>query len=300
MKRSYLIAAGVLAVALVAGAIALAYDPKVDVRAGERIECTYGHLVSDDIKTITVPRSEASQYGAKTTKIVCPEHLKAEQLYAEAQQAIAEDDLKAAEKKLAEVVVIDPDFRQAKSQLDQIEDGKTPKPDTSTGGASGGTPGGGDEGDSDGDDGGTTEKPSTPGDSDKPVGPIASLAGWTPDDIDGYKADKIISDVLSLSREYVPTSGDRVELLVISAEQMISADAAEDEVARNFKLSYDQDTKDVKIDGKSGWVGTDGTDTAVLAIVDGPVLVVLQVRSTETDPAKLVADLIDIAETLPR
>lgn len=299
MKRWHLIAAGVLAVAVLAGAVALLYDPKVEVRAGERVECTYGHLVSDDIKTISVPRSEAHQYGVKTTKIVCPEHLQAEQLYNEAQQAIAEGDLKTAEKKLAEVVAVYPDFRQAQSQLDQIADGKKPTADGTTGATTGGTSGGDTGGTSDGDTSGT-DKPSTPGDSDKPVGPVASLAGWTPDEISGYKADKIISDVLALSREYTPTSGTRVDVLVISAEQMLSADMVKGVLERDFKLRYDRNNKDIKVNGKNGWTGTNGTDTAVLAISDGQVLVVLQARSTKTDPAKLVTDLTDIAKTLPR
>lgn len=303
MKRWYLIAAGVLAVAVLAGAVALLYDPKVEVRAGERVECTYGHLVSDDIKTISVPRSEAHQYGVKTTKVVCPEHAQAEQLYNEAQQAIAEGDLKTAEKKLAEVVAVYPDFRQAQSQLDQIADGKTPVADGSTGATTGGTSGGDTGGTSGGDTGGDTggtDKPSTPGDGDKPVGPIASLAGWTPDEISGYKADRIISDVLALSREYTPSSGDRVNVLVISAEQMLNADTAKAVLERDFKLSYDRNNKDITVNGKAAWTGTNGRDVAVLAIIDGPVLVVLQARSTKTDPAKLIADLTDIAKTLPR
>jgi hypothetical protein len=288
VKRWHLVVAGVVALAVLAGAVALAYDPKVQVRTGERVECTYGHLVSEDIKTISVPRSDASQYGVKTTKIVCPEHARAEQLYDEAQQAIADEDLKTAKKKLTEVVALDPDFKQAQSQLDQIADGKIPVVDGNAGAS----------GDTGGDD--TAGEPATPGDDDKPVGPVASLAAWTPDDISGYKADKIISDVLALSCEYTPSSGDRVDVLTISAEQMMSEDAAKAALERDLKLRYDRDTKTVTVKGRSGWAGTNGRDIAVLGIVDGQVLVVLQVRSSETDPAKLIADLIKIAETLPQ
>jgi hypothetical protein len=293
VTRAQKIVLGVLALVLsVAGGLAYAsFARTVDVRAGERVECTYGHLVSESIETISVPARKASEYGVKTSTIVCDKHRKAEALYREAQEALEKADLKTAEKKLREVVKLDSGFKQAIRQLEEIESGKKPVADNTGESGSNGSNSGGSNG--------STKKPSTPGD-DKPTGPVASLAGWIPDTLTGYKADKPITDVYAISRDYVPTSSSSVQVLVISAEQQLSAETAKASLNRDVKRLYAEGGEAVKINGRSGWVGSDGRGTAVLGLTDGPVIVIFQFTAEKGDATDLLGDLKKIAQTLPK
>ena len=292
MKRYRLpIVIGVVLLLVIAGVVSLAArGRKVEVQTGEQIVCAYGHDVSDSIRTIEVDADKAWQYSVSTKTITCPDHLKAEQLYSAAQDDIAKADLKAAEKKLAQVVALDPAFKSAQAQLDVIKSGKTPEADSSAGDSAS-------NGDNDSDsDSKPSEKPSTPGDDAPATGPVAALSGWMPDPLAGFTADKSIADVFTISREYVAKS----RTLVIAAEQLIDKKASAAALSSKVKLPYASDGKSVKVNGHTGFIGTNGDDVAVLGITDGPVLVIFQMRSADAKPTSMYDDLLGIAEDLPR
>lgn len=306
MKRYRFVA--LIVVVVIASALAfslIACERKVTVTAGERVVCTYGHDVSNDVSSIEVPADKASEYGVRTKTITCPDHLKAEKAYQAAQEDIAKADLKGAAAKLSQVVAIDPAFRRAKAQLAYINTGKKPTPDTSgesapstDDGASAkdDEPSAGDDGD---DGSSSTEKPTTPGDNGTASGPIASLAGWMPDQLTGFTAEKVYADAFTISREYLPKSGKDVTELVIAAEQFADNSAAKKSLSSNVKVPYSSAGKSVKVNGKAGFLGTNG-EVAVLGITDGPVLVIFQMRSEGPKPTSLYDDLVNVAKGLPR
>lgn len=285
MSRVYKIALVALALIIVASAavFVIASNRKVEVTTGEIIECTYGHIVSEDVKTLRVPAREASKYGVRTVKTVCDEHAAVEEAYAEAQAALKKADLETAKRKLEEVLALDPAYRQAQSQLDAIVAGKKPSADSEPAPSA--------------NDGDSATKPSTPGDDADPTGPVASLTGWMPDDLDGYQADKMLADVLAVSRQYAGSGG---RTLVISAEQLGTEEIAKSIWDRDYKLRYAKNAKTLKINGKNAYGGTDGSEVAVLGIVDGPVLVVLQLSSDDVEPPTLLSELTAMAKGLPR
>jgi len=287
VKRTYLFTAAIVAAVLVLSAAGFfAFRSQtVSVRAGEIVECTYGHIVSEDIETVEVPQRDASNYSVTTRQIVCADHLRAQTLYDEAQEALEKADLKKAEKKLEEVLAIDSSFKQAKSQLAQINSGKKPQADGSSNDSSGDS------------NGKTVEKPDTPGD-DKPSGPVASLAAWMPDALSGYKAEKAIADVFSISRDYTPASDTNVRVLVIAAEQYGSDDMAKSALEKSVRLPYNG--KAIKVGKRSGYLGTNGDDVAVLGITDGAVRIIFQMTTKDEQATKVTSDLIKIAEGLPR
>lgn len=193
------------------------------------------------------------------------------------------------------------EFKRAKAQLAYIKSGKKPTPDTSGASSSdddsaSGNDGGSTNGD---DDSGSTDEPSTPGDDGPASGPIASLSGWMPDQLSGFTARKVFADAFAISREYLPKSGQDITELVIAAEQFADSSAAKASLSSNVKLPYASAGKSVKVNGKSGYLGTKG-DVAVLGITDGPVLVIFQMRSDGPKPTSLYDDLVDVAESLPR
>jgi uncharacterized protein (DUF305 family) len=281
--------------AVTAGYFALTgCERTVSVQNGVRVVCTYGHTVSDTVKTIEVPASQASNYSVQTKQIVCPEHQQAEKLYREAQAALAKADLKAAAAALKKVVALDAGFRQAKEQLAQIEAGKKPAPDTNASGSSssatdtaGGT----------GEKPGT--KPGTPGDDGDPEGPVASLRKWLPDDITGYSAEPLVADAFTITRNYAPDGGPKTKQLIIAAEQLADAKAVDRAIEANVRLLYTTDARNLTVGGKKAYIGTNGRGTAVLAISDGPVLVLLQL-SDDGGAKALAGELVKIAGTLPR
>lgn len=253
---------------------------KVEVKTGARVVCTYGHVISDDVRTVRVPADQASGFRVRTETKTCPLHLKLEGLYEDAQAAITKGDLKTAKAKLKSVVDGDAGFRNAASQLDAIESGKKPAPDT------GGT-------------GGSTPATSTP----KPGGgtgdPSGALTSWIPE-LSGYTARKPTVDPLSVAREYVPVNDDSVVHLVIVAEQFNSSASAVTALNNGIKPDYRYDRATVQFNGHTAFFGTDRNRFAVLAFVDDGVLVALSMGARESgDPVSMKSAIIAAAKQLP-
>lgn len=260
MKR---LLAVVLVVVLAAAGLAGCARKLVTVRTGAVVLCTAGEVIEDNTKEIQVPVSEVSQYSVKTKVITCERHQGLAGLWEAAQQALAAGDTNAARAKLAAIVAKDPTYAggQAKKQLDEIEGGGSPSP-----GTSGSQPG-----------------TSTAG-GEEPVGPVANLLKYVPDSIDGYTAQGITADPTSITRDYIPLSGN-ADLMVIMVEQMVDAKKAV-AALESFKQTYPENGVAVTIAGKQGRFGT-RTGYAAAAFVDGSLLVTIEMHVKTGKPIDL-------------
>jgi hypothetical protein len=273
MSRRFLSA---VVVAAIAGALVLSGCTQVvRVETGEIVTCTYGEITTDTVHVIEVPADQAANYTVTRETTTCPRHLKAEALYAEAQAAILASDLATAKAKLAEIVALDATFGRAKAQLDAIDAGQTPVPDTGSTNPS---------------------KPSTgTADGQLPVGPVASLAGYVPDTLAGYTAQPVIADAFTLTREYIPAAGSPIAHLVIVVEQYKDAKAAGTQITAVIAPGSSFDVSTVSVAGHDMRFSTDGSLFATLAWNDNGVLVVIEASSTAHKPADLKSNLVTLA-----
>ncbi|MDP2181533.1 MAG: hypothetical protein Q8K99_03065 [Actinomycetota bacterium] len=259
----------------------------VTVSTGEIVLCTEGEIVSDTTEEIQVPEDEVGEHYVKTSVTTCDRHTKLPELYEKAQQAIRAKDFATALGLLAQVVEMDPTYRKAGQQAEDIKKTKTTSADGSpgTGPADGGDSGNGNTG---GQDAGT---------GDEPVGPIMSLAGYMPDKLPGFVGQGLVADPFVLTRNYLPAKPGPMRFLVIVAEQFIDAKAAGAEMNGAIKRDYPEAGSAVTISGKSGYSGArDGT--GIVAFVDGAVLVAVEGTSSSDDGPGLRATLTDIAKSL--
>lgn len=282
MKRFALVSAAVVLVVAVAVGLA-ACQKKVEVETGTRVACTYGHEVSNDVRTIEVPADEASNYRVKSERVVCDRHKKIESLYGDAQRALATGDTKTAKTKLLEVIAAEKGFGKAQAQVAEIDAGKTPTPDGQP--AKPGT--------------GSTPKPENPGEGDTSV-PSGSLKVWMPDTLAGFTAQKPAVDVLSISRAYVPDGGSKAFTFVIVAEQFRSAKDAGVALDRRIKSRYTKDVDTLKINGHTVYFGTDGTRFAAAGFTDGSIAIGMEMSAREgTSPKALKGLMEDVLKQLP-
>lgn len=282
------------AAVLIAGSLAAALlvpgcQRTVEVQTGTRTVCTAGELVSEDIKTIEVPLKDAVNYRVKTVTITCDTHSGLSKLYSEAQAAIAAGDLATAKDKLAQVVASNPAYRQAKQQLDEINAGKKPAPDT--GGGSGGDAGG-----SSGAGGGSA----APTGSATPTATApTALTGWIPGTLSGWTAQKPTVDALSVAREYVPSGSSPAINLVIVAEQFSSEADAKKSIDQVVRARYGKDAANLTVNGHAAYFGTDGRSFAVIAFPAGKVMVALEMAAKSGAPKALRPQLEAAARQLP-
>lgn len=273
---------------------ATACQRRVEVQTGTRIECTYGHVITDNIRTREVPAKDAAKYQARTIKRVCAKHEQIAQLYSDAQAALAKGDTATAKKKLEQVVALEATFGQASTQLDTIAQGKKPAPDSAGGSQSGGGSSSGGGSGSSGGNGGSK----TPGEGDTAT-PQGQLTRWTPDAIAGYTAAKPAIDVLNVAREYVPANANRI-LLVIVAEQQRTAEGAQSALQSKVKGAYAQDAETLTINGRKAYFGTDGKRYAAIGFTEGAVMVALELSDKETgSPERMKSELVAAAKKLP-
>ena len=277
MKKSLTLA---LVILLVAAALSLSgCSRKVTVTTGEIVICTAGETIEDNTEQIEVPEDEAADYSVTTKVITCDQHSDLSTLYDEAQQAIIDGDLVTARERLATIVDRDPTYRNAQKQLDEIDSGATPEPDT------------GDQPSAE-----TPETPDDPG-TGEPEGPVVDLAKWVPDVIEGYTAQGIIADVASLSRQYLPKS-DAADQLVIAVDQMVDAEAAAAEAAA-VGAQYPDASDGTTVGAYTVTVGARDR-FAVAAFADGPLLVVVELHGTSGKGADLIDDVLAVVGSITR
>jgi soluble cytochrome b562 len=267
-------AAVVLALTL-AGASACQHT--VRVQTGTRVVDAQGRVISESVKTVTVPASEAGKYRVVTVA----QESKLAGLYDEAQRAIAAGDLTTAKAKLTEVVTISNTYKKAKAQLDSINAGKKVTADTGSGGSTGGT-------------GGTTKPPP----SKEPTASPTGLARWTPDVLSGFSAGKMQLDPLSVSRQYTAQKGALAQL-VIYAEQFRSSSEARKQLALQVKQRYPVSPDTVEINGRTVYFGTDGQSFVAAGFTDGAVMVAIEGLPASDKRSGLMEQLVSVVEQLP-
>ena len=275
MKRIGALAIAV-ALALSVG-VASGCQRTVEVKSGTRVVCTYGETISSDVKTIRVPADKAASYRVRTITKTCPTHLKLEALYAEAQRALVAGDVKTADAKLAQVVSVDPGFKQASQQRKTIAEGGKPKPDTS---GAGSVPA-------------TTTPPAT-GDSGG-----GALTKWTPDVLSGFTAKPAGVDPLSVSRDYIAPASSPVLTLVLVAEQFRTADDAKKALTVEVKNAYPDDSATFTVKGHTVYFGTDGTRFAAVGFTDGAVMVAAEASPRSGAPKTMRTLLEQVVGQLP-
>ncbi len=262
--------------ALVGGLTLTGCAQLVRVESGEVVTCTYGEVTTDTVKVIEVPADQAGNYSVVRTTVICDRHKALEALYAEAQAAIVSDTLDVAKAKLTEILAIDAAFRRAKTQLDAINAGKKPVPDTGST-----TPGGSGE---------------TSG--QVPVGPVANLASYVPDTLTGFTAQGISADAFSLAREYVPVEGSPADYLMIVVEQYRDAAGAQAAIKTQVVPGYGFDVSTVSVAGHALRFGTDNKRFATLAWNADGVMIVIEASSAARNPTDLKSALVTIAGRL--
>ncbi len=255
---------------------------KVEVQSGTRTVCTSGEVISDNVTTIKVPANKAGAYRVNTVVVTCDKHAKAPTLYAEAQTALAAGDTKLAASKLAQVLALDPTYRKAKEQAASIAKGGKPAPDT-TPAPSAPT---------------TVTTPITPPKPGEDPGTVGALGKWTPDTITGFAAGKVLSDALTVSREYVPTGSSPTKGLVIVAEQFRTAADAKRGVEQQVKRTHGKDAATLSVNGHDAYFGTDGRRFAAIGFTDGAVMVALEL-TTDKSPQNLRSLAEQVAKQLP-
>ncbi len=246
----------------------------VTVKTGEIVFCTAGEVVEDNTKDVKVPEKDVSKYSVTTRIITCPDHQSAATLYEEAQKAIAAGDLTTAAEKLKAALAVTPGYKNASSQLKDIEAGKTPTADNTGGGS---TP--------------TTSTPAP----DEPTDAVSNLVKYIPDTIAGYSAQGIIADPASISRIYLPTSGN-ADQLVIMAEQTVDAKTAQS-LLNSLKQQYPTSGGALKVAAKSGYFGV-RDDYAVVVFIDGPVVVSVELHAKTGKAVDLKAVVLKVATTI--
>lgn len=287
-----------LALSLAVGASGCKRD-KVLVQDGEVVICTYGEIVSDTTEELEVSPNDVGDYGVKTSTIKCDLHTKLEDLYADAQTHIEKGDLGSARKSLSEVLKLDPSYRQARSQLTDIEAGKKPAVDSGTasgdtGSNTGGTTPGGTT------PGGTTPGGTTPGGNsgtpgdDAPTGPAMNMISYTPDRISGFVGQLPLVDAFVLTRDYLPVVPGKITKLVIVAEQFKDSAMAQERLESTIKTSYPAGASTVQVNGRPAYFGARGSVSA-LAFIDGAILVVIEAGSTSGDGASFKATVTSVA-----
>jgi hypothetical protein len=266
--------ARILTIAAMSGALALTLVgcvQMVRVETGEMVTCTYGEVVTDTVHAIEVPADQAANYSVVKTTITCDRHKQLEELYSQAQAAIVSANLELAKERLAEVVALDSAFKRARTQLDAIDAGQKPIPDTGTDGNTGGS------------------------DGQVPVGPVASLAAYVPEALSGYTAQPVVADVYSLTREYIPAAGGVTDYMVIVVEQYKDAASAKAAITNTVALGNGSDVSNVNVAGHDLRFGTDGKRFATLAWTQDGILVVIEASSRARKPAELKSALVAIA-----
>ncbi len=280
-------AVAVLAVVLGVSMLGItACQRKVRVETGTKYVCTYGENLGSDVKQIEVPASEAGKYSVTTKTITCSRHQRAESLYLHAQAAIEAGDLAAAKKDLEAILKLDSSFRKAPSQLADIQKGKKPEPDLAPVSNSPGR---------NGPSGEQTSPAQPPGGSSPGMDAYRDMV---PDVIVGFTAETISAEDLSLTRAYVPADKSRYDQLVVMVQQCGSPAGAKRVLGTDIKAAYPASGADATVSGLSGYFGANGQGFAVLSLVNGDVLVTLELHATGAKPKDLRSELERLSGTI--
>lgn len=259
--------------------VIIMFGEKVQVRTGTKIICTYGEVLKDSTRREWAFKWQADRYHVTYRRMLCQRHRTAEQLYARALKAVKSKDLRTAKDIFGEVAAIDPAFKDVGKQLQKL--GVTPPP------ADGGS-------NSSNSSGGSSTKPGT---SNKPgsgsTNPSGPLVSQLPKTISGYRLTNDWGGDLGAGQTWVPTAKKDIQMLTIALEQT-GSDAGATSRIKMYKRSYSENARNLTIDGRPTYFGTDGRAFAVLLWHRGGVVYEMEVQ-TEGKPADARSPLSGIA-----
>ena len=270
---------GVLAL-LAALALAPGCQRMVDVQNGTRTVDSQGRVISENIHTVRVAADKAGAYRVTTIVLDRATESRLAGLYAQAQAAISSGDLELAQTKLTEIILVSPNYREAKQQSDAIKTGHKVVPDTSS-------------------EAKPAPKPGAPAPSAPPTETSSALESWTPETLTGFVAGKPAVDPLSVSREYTPGSDSPAKSLVIVAEQYRTSADAKSALEVNLKQRYPKNASSSTVHGHAVYFGTDGTRFAVMGFTSGAVMVALETQPDSGSPSAMKATLEKVLSQLP-
>lgn len=269
----------IVAVALVASlGVAGGCKRTIEVQTGTRTVDAQGNVISENVTTVSVPPETASAYRVVTITQPDTSTVEVASNYQAAQQAIVSGNMALAKQLLGKVVAKDPTYRSAKKQLDTIQAGRKPTPDTSVPSTPATS---------------TTKPPS----STTPTASAGGLAKWIPDAISGYTAQKAAIDPLSVSRQYAPSAGSAAAL-TIYAEQFRSSAEAKQALAAQVKQRYTHNQSSQTINGRTVYFGTT-SGFAAAGFTNGAVMVAVEAGPVQGSEADLKPGLAAAVKQLP-
>lgn len=256
--------------------------PTVSVQTGTRTQCSYGHPVSEDIKTVRVPADKAASSRVVTKYITCPRHLEAERLMAQANAALAKGDKNKAKKLV----------KQAFAKASDVEDPsglsaklKVTRPAGDTGTSSGGGTSGG------GTSGGT--KPTGEG-VVSPVDLMVSL----PKSLPGYVLLSENRSMIAATRTFRGTTA-LPQQLVVQVTYVGSEQGYEDWFEDRVKVAYTSSPQTVRAGGQKVYFATDGKRFATGVWYRGGGAFQVEAAAKSGSPAALRSSVLDVIGRMP-
>jgi hypothetical protein len=125
-----------------------------------------------------------------------------------------------------------------------------------------------------------------------------SLLAFLPDSLKGYQVKSTQLSDHSVLRGFspLPSKASLVESLVVAVHGHESAESAKQFVEKVDKRAFSKQGKNLAINGKEAYFGTDGKSTATLAWAEGHIAVEVQLLSARLKPVELADEALSIAK----
>ncbi len=305
-KNPFRIAVIIVAIIVLGLGYFLASTP---VKVGTRVVCRYGHMISDNTRTIRVPWFLADRFKVDEDRSVCSRHERAEKLYAKAQRQIVEKKLPEAKKTLDEVTKLDSDFKKTESQAAAISQ-ITSSDNGGSGGESGDSNGsGGDTGNSNGSGGsdsgagggGTNSGGGSSNGGGQSQVPIDLPALLPQGDIPGYTRGALLTNEKSAQLDYKPTleTSTRIRSLLLTVRLMDNSDAVNNFIENTSKKAFPNDSKNPSVKGSTAYFGTNIYGYANLEWPYSVIVYEISMFSAKATPFDLYDDIVKTADYFP-
>lgn len=283
--RTTLVVSLVLLLALLATSCG---GSEVKVRTGLRVVCKYGHTIKDTSQFVSVDPDKAKDYRVTEKITVCPLHLRAQRLFAQAQSALARHNKPKAKSLLAKVIAIDPTFEGAAERYRSLG-GKAPVVTGSTSANKGSSGSNGSGGGSGGGGGGGGNNPGAQG----------SYLSRIPKSFSSYRLVSQNEDVLSGTRMFVRTNTTyRVRLLTASVTWIGKRPGFAAWYRQNCGAKYAAGAKSIRVGNKAAKFGTDGSKFALIAWEVSGLAFQVEMEARSGSPRSLETDAVSIARKM--
>lgn len=244
---------------------------------------------------------------------------KAERIFAEAERAVQQGELKEAEIKLEELMKEQPGNAKVKDELARVKgliaggaSGSTGTSGNGSGSGSGGSQTGGQSGsqnsggstgsDGDGSGGSGSGNPgngsggSTGGDSG--TNSNITLQAALPQSITGYTLLTKNPGPIEESRTYKPDKAGTVTLLTVVARNEGDGESAQRYID-SLKSKYSRDAKDLTVKRRPAYFGTDGSGVAIILWKISNIVVGVEAQTAGPEASSLISELSAVAEQFP-